>query len=119
MMNILISTLISKASSSIGEEAEPNSQGIMLYVDAGSANVNTEHGLIECFVSTTDQHRERKRHLKTTFKLSGRVISRKNLEKVLANALPFVEACFKCGWLGTTGQPHNCSRKPVRLYHAG
>lgn len=117
MTNTLITDLIAKASENLGKEAGRNSLGVMLYVDAGSAKVETEHGLIECFVSTTDQHRERKRHIKTTFKLSGKVVSRSSLEKILSGKMQFVEACFKCGWLATTGPHTTCSRETVRLYY--
>lgn len=117
MTNTLITNLINEASAKLGAEAGRNSLGVMLYVDAGSAKIETEHGLIECFVSTTDKHRERQRHTKATFKLSGKVISKASLEKVLSGKLQFTEACFKCGWLATTGPHTTCSREPVRLYY--
>lgn len=117
MNNTLIQSLVDTASAKLGVEAGRNSLGVMLYVEDSSAKVDTEHGLIECFVSTTDQHRTRQRHIKTTFKLSGKVISKASLEKVLSGKLQFVEACFKCGWLATTGPHKTCSREPVRLYH--
>lgn len=82
----MIQNLIEKASERIGElTGEINPCGVALRYWNGHAEIETPQGKVHCYVLTTSRHsfKSTKPHVKATFKLNGKVISRANLEHLL------------------------------------
>lgn len=75
----------------------------------------------ETIARVLQEHRNSQTHKPTYCCPEDESFYDRQLVKMLIDAFTneaFVEACFKCGWLGTTGPHTTCSRKPVRLYSA-
>lgn len=79
----LLDELIELASSSLGRKCGESPFGFPIYIDSGNCKRTVSAGEVECYVLTTDKHSVNKQHVRATFYLNNRRISRAKLEAIL------------------------------------